>query len=319
MAIKRTVAWLLIIIMLVMAGCADSSVNNADKNLPDINPNAESANKDSANVTLYFSYRGEKLLAGEMVTVNVPVNESLEYAVVRALMAGPTVNRAELSGLFWDGVKLLRVDSSADILFITLNEAFVSTDPEKVVLEEGTVADQKKLAICSIVNTVVEMGRFSRVQINVEKQAGVGQGITLQEAGWDLNSTKRLEPLGRMKDLILTPQYTLWQALDSFTKKDWARLYNFTAYNNPDGSVKPDIQTYSEALAAKGNVLEGFSVTDSNVSGDGQQAIVMLDYSMKTREGDSIGRTDIPVVLVREEGIWKFSYSSLVDVLINAG
>jgi hypothetical protein len=45
----------------------------------------------------------------------------------------------------------------------------------------------------------------------------------------------------------------------------------------------------------------------------------MLDYSMKTREGDLITRSNIPVVLVREEDIWKFSYTSLVDVLINAG
>lgn len=310
---------MLIVIMLVMAGCASGGNQEEKKNLPDINPNAESANKDSLDVTLYFSYRGEELLAGETVTINVPVNESLEYAVVRALINGPTVNRAELTGLFWEGVKLVRVDSSADILFITLNEAFVSTEPEKVVLEEGTVAEQKRLAICSIVNTVVEMGKYSRVQINVDKQAGVGQAITRQEAGWETDGAQRLEPLGRMKDMILTPQYTLWQALDSFTKKDWTRLYNFTAYNNPDGSVKPEIKAFSDALSDSGNLLEKFNVTDMNVSGDGQRATVMLDYSMKTREGDAIGRTNIPVVLVREEGIWKFSYSSLVDVLINAG
>lgn len=318
MAIKRTAAWLLAAAMLIMAGCTGAGMRNEDKNLPDINPNAESANKDSADVMLYFSYRGEKLLAGETVTINVPVNESLEYAVVRALITSPTVNRAELSGLFWEGVKLVRVDSSADILFVTLSEEFVSTEPEKVVLEEGTVADQKKLAICSVVNTLIEMGNYSRVQIYVDKQAGVGQRITRQEAGWE-DSTAHLDPLGRMSELILTPQNTLMQALDSFMKKDWTRLYNFTAYNNPDGSMKPDIETYAEALAVKGNVLESFSVTDSNVSGNGQKAVVILDYTMKTREGDSIGRTNIPVVLVREEGIWKFAYTSLVDVLINAG
>lgn len=318
MPIKKLLYWLLVVIMLTAAGCSGNSVKTVDKNLQDINPNAVAANKDTANVALYFSYRGEHLLAGETVTIDVPVNDSLEAAVVRALIAGPTVNRAELSGLFWDGVKLVGVDSNADIVFITLSEEFVSSDPEKVVLEEGTVAEQKQLAIKSIVNTIVEMGTYSRVQINVEKQAGISQRITLKDAGWE-DSSDYLEPLGRMKELILTPQNTLVEALDSFSKKDWTRLYNFTAYTNPDGSLKPDTDVFSEALAEKGNVLESFSVTDTNVFSDGQSAVVMLDYSLKTREGDTISRPNIPVVLVREEDIWKLSYTSLVDVLINAG
>ena len=72
MTVKRIAAWLLVAMMLAMAGCADSGVKSPDKNLPDINPNAESANKDSANVTLYFSYRGEKALGGRIGYVNLP-------------------------------------------------------------------------------------------------------------------------------------------------------------------------------------------------------------------------------------------------------
>jgi hypothetical protein len=318
MTIKKAVAFILIIILIIMSGCVSSDNQAVDKNLPDINPNAEAANKDTAQVTLYFSYRGEMLLAGETATIDVPVNESLEVAVVKALIAGPSNNRAELSGLFWDGVSLVNVTSNADILFVTLSEAFVSTDPEKVVLEEGTAADQKKLAISSIVNTIVEMGTYSSVQIYVDKHAGIGQRITQKEAGWG-SSDDRLEPLGRMGDLILTPPNTLIEALDSFVKKDWNRLYNFTAYTSPDGSLKPDLETFSETLAEKGNGLESFSVTDYNVSSNGQTAVVLLDYSMKTREGDLIPRSNKPVILVREEDIWKFSYTSLVDVLINAG
>jgi hypothetical protein len=318
MTLRKIAVWVLLMLSLFTAGCINNNSKTAEKNIPDINPNAETANKDKADVALYFSYRGEKLLAGETVTIDVPVSDSLEAAVVRALIAGPSVNRSELTGLFWSGVKLVGVDTNADYLFITLSEEFVSTGPEKVVLEEGSVADQKKLAICSIVNTLIEMGTYSRVQIYVDRQGGVGQRITLYEAGWE-ESSAYLEPLGRMRELILTPENTLIEALGSFAKKDWTRLYNFTAYANRDGSLKPDIETFAEALAEKGNVLESFSVTGSNVTSNGQSAVVMLDYSLKTREGDPISRSNIPVVLVREEDIWKFSYSSLVDVLINAG
>jgi hypothetical protein len=317
MKLKRLAAAVLAVALLAMAGCVDSGAT-VDTNLPDINPNAEAANKTAASVALYFSYNREGLLAAETAKVNVPVSEPLEAAVVRALIAGPSVNRTELSRLFWDGVELAGVDNNADILFVTLSEEFISTDPEKVVLEEGTVADQKRLAICSIVNTIVEMGTYSRVQIYVDRQdAGAAQRITRQEAGWEDNDDARLDPLGRMSELILTPQNTLIEALGSFEKKNWTRLYNFIAYTSPDGSLKPDNETFSEALD-NGNVLESFSVTDSNVSSDGQEATVMLNYSMKTREGETISPTNIPMKLVREEDIWKLSYTSLVKVLINA-
>jgi len=170
-----------------------------------------------------------------------------------------------------------------------------------------------------VVNTIVEMGTYSRVQIYIDRQdAGAAQRITRREAGWEDNSDDRLDPLGRMSELILTPQNTLIEALGSFEKKNWGRLYNFIAYTNPDGTLKPDTETFAEVLD-KGNVLESFSVTDSSVSSDGQEATVMLNYSIKTREGETLSRPNIPVKLVREEDIWKLTYTSLVKVLVNAG
>lgn len=316
--LKKLAAALLAAAVLFMAGCMGGGTKSGSANLPDINPNAGAANKTTAHVALYFSYNREELLAAETATVNVPVSEPLEAAVVRALISGPSVNRTELYRLFWDGVELVGVDSNADILFVTLSEDFVSTAPEKVALEEGTVADQKRLAICSIVNTIVEMGTYSRVQIYIDRQdAGAAQRITRREAGWEDNSDDRLDPLGRMGELILTPQNTLVEALESFEKKNWGRLYNFIAYTNPDGTLKPDIETFAEVLD-KGNVLESFSVADSSVSSDGQEATVMLNYSIKTREGETLSRPNIPVKLVREEDIWKLTYTSLVKVLVNA-
>ena len=309
-----TVTILLFIIILV-AGCGGQIDEPQQGNVPDINPNAQAANKDTANVTLYFSYQGEPLLAGETRAIDVPVSDTLETAVVRALIEGPTSD--ELEGLFWPGVTLVGVDENANHIFITLSEEFVSTLPEQEVELDGLAADeQKKLAIYSIVNTIIEMGQYSRVQIYVAKQGDVGQIITRSEAGWG-DDESRLEPLERDSSFILTPKNTLLEALSSFAIKDWTRLYTFTALTNIDGSKKPDISDFSEALAAKGNVLESFDVVDQNVSSDGQTAVVMLDYSLKTREGKLVQQSNIPIVLVRENDIWKLTYSSLVNVLIN--
>ncbi len=306
-------------VMIIIASACENNARTPQQNLPDINPKAESANKDTANVALYYCYNGERLLASETRAIEVPVSDSLEAAVIRALIAGPSAERGELSGLFWEEVKLIRVDSNADIFFVTLSEEFITTTPAKTVLNEPDVQERKKLAIYSIVNTIVEMGKFSRVQIYVDRQGGVGQRITLAEAGWSVEDTAHLEPLQRNQDIILTPQNTLIEALDSYSKKDWTRLYDFTAYMNKDGSVKPDITDFSATLAATGNVLDSFNVTDANVSYSGQSVVVMLNYTISAREGDLIERTSIPVVLVREHEIWKLTYASLVDVLINVG
>lgn len=317
--IKLMISILLIFVIIVSSGCVVSN-QTPSANTPDINPKAEAANKDTSDVALYFSYRGENFLAGETRTVDVAVNETLEKAVVRELIEGPSADRDELVGLFWQGVSLVGVDTNDDVIFVTLSKDFVSTNPSdgEMALEDVSVQEQKKLAINSIVNTIIEMGKYSRVQIYVNRQGDIGQRITRSEAGWSENGDAYLEPLYREQSLVLTPENTLIQALDSFAKKDWTRLYTFTAYSSPDGTQKPSLDEFSKALAQPGNVLEPrFSVTDSNVAYDGQSVVVMLDYSIKTREGNIISKSFIPVKLVREEDIWKLAYTSLVAILIN--
>jgi hypothetical protein len=308
----------IMICALALAGCSaareDSSVNT-----PDINPKAEAANKDTLDVALYFGYGGESLLAAETRTIDVPVSTTLENAVVRALIAGPSAGQNELSGLFWEGVTLSSTSTNEDILFVTLSEEFISGQPkeDELALESGSVPEQKRLAIESIVNTIVEMGTYSSVQIQVDRGSGVSSRITRAEAGMDETSTESLEPLGRDKDLILTPQNTLAQALDAFSKKDWARLYNFTAYTSPDGTQKPDSDVFNKTLDEPGNVLESYLTVDSNVSNDGQTAVVMLNCTIKTREGDPVENVNIPVILLRESYIWKVSYISILNILVN--
>lgn len=311
----KIVAFFLVLIM-ALSGCAAMNNEEPEKNTPDINPKAESANKDTSKVTLYYSYKGQQLLAGETRSIDVPVSEKLEKAVIRALIDGPSADRSQLVGLFWDDVELVDVKDNEDILFVTLSEEFITTQPETPVLGEGTVADRKKLAIYSIVNTITEMGTYSSVQFYVESSGGT-MGITKSDAGFG-DSQDRLDPQRWENEHILTPENTLKEALDSYNKKDWTELYDYTAYMNPDGTVKPDSDVFTAALAETGNVLDSYKPIGVNVASDGQSAVVILDYTIKTRNGD-IDRTKIPVVLVREEEIWKLSYSSVINVLINVG
>lgn len=317
--IRRIVA-VIIICALVLTGCT-AQQPQATGNTPDINPKAEAANKDTLDVALYFCYHGESLLAAETRTIDVPVSATLEESVIKALIAGPSAGQNELSGLFWEGVTLAvdGISSNGNILFVTLSEEFVSTQPKQddLVLESASVPEQKLLALESIASTIVEMGTYSSVQIRVDRGSGASQSITQAEAGVDETSTTALEPLERDGTLILTPENTLRQALDAFSKKDWTRLYNFIAYTSPDGTQKPESDVFSKTLDEPGNALESFSVVSSNVSYDGQTAVVWLNCTIKTREGDTLENSNFPMVLVRESFIWKVSYISILNNLVN--
>ena len=314
----KSIIPILLICAMVLGGCSTNE-SSTSANTPEINPKAEAANKDNVDVALYFCYRGESLLAAETRTIEVPVSTTLENAVISALITGPSAGLNELSGLFWEGVKLTKIDSNGDILFVTLNEEFVSTQPagNELVLESDSVAEQKLLALESIANTIVEMGTYSSVQFQVDRGTGTSERITRAEAGMDETSAEPLEPLDRDKDLILTPKNTVVQALDAFNKKNWARLYNFTAYTSEDGTQKPDSVAFSETLAGTGNSMDTFSIEDWNVSCDGQKATVMLNITIKTREGETVGRPNIAVVLMRESYVWKVSYISILKILVN--
>jgi hypothetical protein len=305
-----------LICMVALAGCQAAPAASA--NTPDINPQAEAANKDTVDVALYFCYNGEGLLAAETRTIDVPVSATMESAVVKALLAGPSAGQSALYGLFWEGVSLVGTDTNGDILFVTLSEEFVSTQPEgsALALDSGSAAEQKYLALESIAATIVEMGTYSSVQIEVDRGTGVSSRITQAEAG-KTESSESLEPLSRNKEIILTPRNTLEQALDAFNKKDWTRLYDFTAYTSPDGTMKPDSEAFSQTLSAPGNALETYSIEDSNVSYDGQRAVVLLNCTIKAREGDVVERNNIAVVLLRESYIWKVSYTSVLSLFVN--
>lgn len=314
---KRRIAAALMALILALSGCAAAGDGATNKNTPDINPKAEAANKDMSKVRLYYSYKGEMLLAGETRSIDVPVSQKREEAVVRALIQGPSAERSELAGLFWEGVTLVNVENNDDVLFVTLSEEFVTTNPSVPALAGNTALDRKMLAIYSIVNTITEMGTYSSVQISVQRKNG-SQRIMRSEAGFD-GEDKALDPLSWNVDLILTPEKTLKQALDAYAKKNWTELYNYTAYTNIDGTVKPDSEDFSAALNEVGsNDLDSFEPKGVNVMSDGQSAVVMLNYTIKTRNGD-IERTMVPVILVLEDELWKVSYSSIVNVLINVG
>ena len=125
-----------------------------------------------------------------------------------------------------------------------------------------------------------------------------------------------LDPLGRDGDIILTPANTLKVLLEAFEKKDWQQVYTFVAEGDVNGEGRPEaVEDFIALVTGKDVTLEAFSVLDQSISADGQTVLVMMNYTMVTKDGDAPPSTNFPVILIKENDLWKVSYASFKQML----
>ena len=188
---KRVISCLIIAIwILSMAGCtviSDSSEQTANEYTPQINP-VEDAAADQMTVKLYFRYGDEYLLAAETRTIDVPVNERIESVIIKELIEGPSAERTELTDVIDPGTEVINVTAEGGFLFVTLSGQFIddgtpaadADDPDAIAAQK----EDRRIAVYAIVNTLIELGGFSRVQIMIDEDGnGTGNRITAEDAG----------------------------------------------------------------------------------------------------------------------------------------
>ncbi|MBQ1815752.1 MAG: GerMN domain-containing protein, partial [Ruminococcus sp.] len=125
---------------------------------------------DEKPVALYFRYQDSAFLAPEPRMVVVQRNESLEKAVVQALISGPL--NTELSPLFPTGSEVVSTSTQDGTLFVTLNEAFLGRYAD----EPGDIStghwktegpERRRLCLDAMAATLTEAGLCDRVQVMV--------------------------------------------------------------------------------------------------------------------------------------------------------
>ncbi len=295
--------------MIFLAGCSEGAREEVY-----INPLPESAASDKVLTRLYFGYRDEHLLSGEGREITVPMNGRIETAVLAALIEGPKTAQ-ELTPLIAHDTKVVNVSVSGEFVFLTLSKEFL-TYPDIAGLSEGTkeyesAMAQRRLAVYSIVNTITELGQYSRVQILVDYDAtGRGQRISRAEMGFSNESDTTLEPLMRDSDLILNPKNAAEKALNAYSKKDWEQLFNMIALKDSMGD-KPEKEEFMRNTVSFDAGLLSFSVLEVSVSPGGKEATVMVSYTYRPRQGDTFNKINVPLRLVEENSVWKLSYYSL--------
>ena len=310
------------ILVFGMAGCGWFESPAASTDVIEINPQAAAANKDTVSVNLYFGSGDDYALIGETRVIDAPVNERLEMAVVSELIKGPSSSKGEFSQLINPKTEVIDISDNGETLFVTLSKEFLT--PVDTGGNEDTTTDKyiketkqkMRLAVYSIVDTLIELSGYPRVQILIDEDgSGNGSRVSKSKVGFDGEGS--LEPLERNGDIILTPKNTVKMLLDVMESKDWSRVYNLISSNDTYDTQKPSETDFEATIASLNLMVEDYEILDEVVFQTDVGAVVLVNYDIKTKDEDTQSRTNIPVMLVRENDIWKIQYSTFAKLFLD--
>lgn len=313
---------ILLSLVLLLTGCtsqtADPLLKNETTAAPGLSMNVQAASASESNaekirVTLYFRYLDEMMLAAESRELTIPRDESVEYAIVTALVEGPSAGHSDLKRLIPAGTKVESVISRDDILFITLDEGFLDDDvPEDWADDEDWKQEApqlRKLIVQSLVASVTEYSPYTGVQLLLHKAEEVQTSLRLDNAYFLDGSSGVSDPVARDETLLLTPSNTANIVLSAWKEHDYERLYRFVA-----DAGQPSLAAFSEAMSTMDAVKE-FNVSGGSVSADGQSATITSFLRILGKDG-SRDIAAYPMLLNRENGVWKITYARLSAMMI---
>lgn len=265
---------------------------------------------DEKQVTLYFRFGDTGYLAPEPRIVVVQRNESLEKAVVGALIAGPV--NAGLSPLFPPGTETIATSVQDRTLFVTFSEDFLgryadepadaSAGPWKT---EGPL--RRQLCLDALAATLTEAGLCDRVQVMVARDSGQTASMRLQAGFLDRSGEGTLLPAAaRNEQALLTPHNTAACLLQAWREQNWAAL-------SPLVAETPGAQSSLNAFSAAGALVD-FELSPGNVAFDGQTAVLSARLTL-LGEGRNPVVESYPLRLVREDGLWKMRYDALLQMM----
>jgi len=329
---KRYLTALWIAALLLISGCSailPDPLQKAEATMvPGVtaelnSPLANENNRDTQTVTLFFRYGSEPMLAGEARVLSISQNESVEKALVQALLNGPGAGSTELTRLFPNQVQVLNTVPQGDVLYVTFNEALLkpyADEPNDWQTREDWRREgmlRRRLAMAGLTASITENFSYHSVQVLVQQRSDVSTSLRLENAYFHDESLPHglAAPFRREEALLLTQENTLRTVITAWQEKDWSRLYLYVAAFNPMGSQpRPSMEAaflkWDQAAA-----IIRFETTGGSVSHDGSRAVVSVDVTLVMGDGLETLFSASPVMLFRDRGIWKISYEQLTALM----
>lgn len=260
---------------------------------------------------LYFRYLGSQWLGQEERQIQVRHTESLEQALVQALLDGPRNREVYGQSLFPSGTRVLNVLAEGRRLFVTFSKEIMYPLPgENAGVGRAEAVRRRTLAMASLVNTLTESGNFSSVQVLVLDDPGISNSMRLSLRYYLEESADLPAPLSRSEDSVITPGEAAAQIISRWKSQQW-RAFSAMLAIRPSELADLTADLSPESLPP----LVDWAFSPGTTSPGGRYAVVLASLRLKPQGSDEISLQDIPLVMLQEGQGWHLSRLSLQLIL----
>ncbi len=318
-------AAVLCFVALAAAGCFGKVIveDGEQLALSDVDP--EDGIERSASVTLYYRLTNEKYLVGVNRSISVRAGERTETAVIRTLIEGVPLLATNVSALFPEGTKIVDISYENDILYVTFSEEilydgdvasleredYLSDDDYDRAVSEATseMYLKRRLAVLSVVNTVVGSDGDAKVQIMVDNNgSGSGSRMPYETFGFEERSGGIMEPMGFDGSVVATPEKVAGCLLERMVNGQYEMAYPLIAESDYTGEAKPAYADFETEMMSCGR-LESYEITGLNRDEYGTYALAELRIA--SPDG-TVKRVSNAKLYLEDEGdLYKVGYGSL--------
>ena len=334
---------LLLCVSMLACGCAIGGIrqDSVVEDLPQIDPE-DGVTKEMA-VTLYYRLTNEDYLVGISRSISVRASERVEMAMIRTLLDGVPLQALSpnISPIFPAGTSIVEVSVAGDIMYVTLSREFLSTSAYDEIREAAELSYQnnaisketlksmldiaygeflttRRLAVYSLVNTIVLFNSSVRVQVLVDAD-GSGAGTRLKLSDLGLNADDQadsdlIEPMKFVESCIVTPQIVTQCALGHIVNGEYELAYPL--FSEDDGSAiqKPQYANFETEMKSLGS-LDSFKLYGSSVENDENYVRIKADLVFRSADGSEKEIKGKELLLKREGDLYRLGYGTLLSLL----
>ncbi len=307
---KNRLICILTVIMLLLASCGS---REKDDSYIEIDPYEESITKNENTAILYYATSDYQYLVSYEMEIEVPVSIRMEYGIISMLKSSPQEGIRGLNQLINPNTEVISVSDGSSYVSILLSNDFLNWS---FIPQTGMSIEEldsiKRMAVYSIVNSIIDSTGCPKVQILVDVNGNRrGQRISLQSVGFTDEGI--LGPLSRQSSVILTGEKTVNNIFTLLENENYAELYRYIANRGESGETRPPESNFINRMQSEGITLESFRIRESVESSSRSVRIIMVDYAFNKESGRK-ENTNIPVKLIKENGVWKISYETLLSL-----